>query len=59
ILAIFSVFVLGCLDEYRQSFSPDRTGTIKDVYIDTTGAIVFVTIAYLLYKVVQKTRQPH
>ena len=48
LLAIIAVFILGCLDEYRQSFSPDRTGTIKDLYIDTAGAIVFVTVAYVV-----------
>ena len=58
LMAIASVFILGCLDEYRQSFSPDRTGTIKDVYIDTSGAIVFVTVAYILYRLCsKKTRQ--
>lgn len=59
LFAIVAVFILGCLDEYRQSFSPDRTGTINDVYIDTIGAIVFVTGAYMLYRMIRRKKTRH
>lgn len=59
LLAVAGVFILGCLDEYRQSFSPDRTGTIKDVYIDTAGAMLFVSIAYIIYRLVQRKKARH
>ena len=45
LLAVASVFIIGCLDEYRQSFTPGRTGVFDDVLIDTAGALLFVTIA--------------
>lgn len=60
LIAIAAVFILGSLDEFRQSFSPDRTGTIKDVYIDTAGAFFFVSIAWVIYKTnkLRKKKQP-
>ena len=37
-------------DEYHQSFMPGRTATYKDVLIDACGALVVLTLAYLLGK---------
>lgn len=48
--AIGAVFTLGCLDEFRQSFSAGRTATMQDVLLDTTGAFVFVSISWVFYK---------
>lgn len=46
--AIASVFVLGSLDEYRQTMQPGRTGLFQDVMIDTAGAFCFVLLAKLV-----------
>lgn len=53
-LAVASVFIIACLDEFRQTFLDGRTGTFKDVILDTVGAIVFISIVKLIMKIVQK-----
>jgi VanZ family protein len=40
-------------DEYHQSFSPGRTPSVRDVIIDTCGALTFLTIAYFLTRFVK------
>jgi VanZ family protein len=35
------------LDEWHQTFIPSRTGTIRDVGLDTAASIVFLVVAYL------------
>ncbi|MBN1326202.1 VanZ family protein [Candidatus Falkowbacteria bacterium] len=37
-------------DEYHQTFTSGRTGTYRDVIIDSTGAIVTVWLLYLNHK---------
>ena len=44
IFASLTVFIIACLDEYRQSLSPDRTGIFQDVLLDTAGAIFCISI---------------
>lgn len=51
-LAILSVFIIGCIDEYLQYHIPGRTGLFDDVLIDTSGAILFVTIFSLIHQIV-------
>lgn len=48
ILAVASVFIVGGLDELRQSFTPGRTGIFDDVLIDTAGAITFLLLVNIL-----------
>lgn len=48
--AVLSVFIIGGLDELRQRFTPGRTGIFDDVLIDTAGAILFVTITWIIIK---------
>lgn len=40
ILAIILSFLYASLDEYHQLFVPGRSGQIKDVLIDTSGAVL-------------------
>lgn len=40
-LAILSTAFIASLDEFHQSFLPNRTGVFRDVILDTTGAIFF------------------
>lgn len=41
LLALMSTFVVASLDEWHQTFLPNRTGRFADVLIDMSGAIVF------------------
>ncbi len=47
-LAIAGVFLTGALDEWHQSFSPRRGAAFSDVMLDTSGALVFVSVALML-----------
>lgn len=57
IFAVASVFLLGCVDEYRQAHIPGRTGLFKDVLIDTSGAILFVGIAMIITAIVHRLKR--
>ncbi len=43
-LAIFSTFLVASLDEFHQTFLPNRTGVFRDVLLDTTGAFFFQAV---------------
>jgi VanZ family protein len=43
-LAILSTFLVASLDEFHQSFLPNRTGMFRDVLLDTTGALFFQAV---------------
>jgi VanZ family protein len=43
-LAIFSTFLVASLDEFHQTFLPNRTGVFRDVLLDTTGALFFQAV---------------
>ena len=47
-VAIVCSFVIAALDEWHQSFLPDREGSVQDVALDTLGALVFVSLAMVL-----------
>ena len=47
-LAIACTFVIACLDEWHQSFLPDRSGQFSDVVLDTCGALLLVSFAMVL-----------
>lgn len=38
-----------CSDEWHQKFTPGRTSSVRDVLIDTTGAIVGLAASYLVH----------
>ena len=48
LIAIITVFFIASLDEFRQTFSPGRTGIFSDVVLDTAGAICFVFLAKII-----------
>lgn len=48
LIAIFTVFFIASLDEFRQTFSPGRTGMFDDVVLDTAGAICFIFLAKII-----------
>lgn len=42
ILSVLSAFLYGATDEFHQSYIYGRTATIRDVLIDTSGALISV-----------------
>ena len=56
LLAIATVFIIGYIDEYRQYFTPGRTGMFEDVLLDTSGAIFFISITLILQIVIAKSK---
>jgi VanZ family protein len=54
IIALLVCTVFACLDEGVQTFSPDRTGSIFDVMLDTFGAL----FGFFVYGALQMWRVP-
>ncbi len=46
LLSFFLVVLFAITDEYHQSFTPGRHSSVVDVFIDSCGAIVFLSIYY-------------
>ncbi len=47
-------FLYAISDEFHQLFVPERSGQIKDVFIDTSGAFIGIVIFYILNKLITK-----
>ena len=54
ICAIILSFLYACLDEFHQSFVPDRNMSFGDVVIDTVGACLGLAIFYSVSKKLHK-----
>jgi len=48
LLAVVGTAIVASLDEYHQSFLPNRTGIPSDVLLDCSGAVVLVLLYLLL-----------
>jgi VanZ family protein len=48
LLAVAGTAFVASLDEWHQSFLPSRTGTVRDVLLDTTAALVIQILIFLL-----------
>jgi len=46
LLAWIGTAFVASMDEWHQSFIPSRTGSVKDVILDSTAGFVFLLIAY-------------
>ena len=46
LLAWIGTAFVASMDEWHQSFIPSRTGTVKDVILDSIAGFVFLLIAY-------------
>ena len=55
-LGIGTVFLLGCFDEFRQYYTPGRTGMFGDVLLDTSGAIFFISITLIIQIILAKRK---
>lgn len=55
--AIITGIVYACTDEFHQRFVPGRTGSIKDVFIDSIGVITGVILVFILRIILNKKRK--
>ena len=54
LVAIAGTAFVASVDEWHQSFLPSRTGTVHDVLLDTTAALVIQILVFLLIRVRRK-----
>lgn len=54
-LSLLITFLYACSDEFHQLFIPGRSGQLKDVIIDISGALIMLFVIYLWKK--RKTNQ--
>ena len=47
--AVASTFVIGCLDEWHQTFLPGRVGCLRDALLDTAGALFLNLVIWTIY----------
>jgi VanZ family protein len=60
ILSVLIAVIYSCIDEYHQSFIPDRDGNPVDILIDSLGATAGISAyiaAYSLYRVKRAKKQ--
>lgn len=55
-LSIFFTFLYSCTDELHQRFIAGRSGSIKDVCLDTVGAFVGILLVLLIILLVEKIK---
>jgi VanZ family protein len=46
LLAWLGTLSVAALDEWHQTFIPSRTGTVRDVGLDSVAGVAFLVIAY-------------
>lgn len=54
--SIFICMLYASTDEFHQTFVAGRSGEIRDVVIDTIGALIGITLTYLIIKLIQKIK---
>ena len=57
IVTLFFVFIIAAADEYYQSHIPGRSPHIRDVFIDTLGALTAIITILLNIKVFRKFKK--
>lgn len=50
-LAMLGTATMASLDEWHQSFLPNRTSSPRDVLLDCIGAFVMITLAYAILRI--------
>jgi VanZ family protein len=53
-VALFMTVLVACLDEWHQTYIPSRTGTVKDILLDSSAAV----LAQLIILAVLRGRGP-
>lgn len=56
-LAILATFLIASMDEYHQSFLPNRTGQFSDVLLDCCGAAALCFVLFVGMQVAEGRRQ--
>ena len=56
-IALGITVAYGLLDEFHQSFVPDRSGRLDDVVTDTIGALIGIGVAWLVLTVAASRRE--
>lgn len=57
ITALIICVIYAATDELHQLFVPGRGGQLKDVFIDSLGAFVGITLSEIMYKIKRKQAQ--
>ncbi len=47
LLSWLGTVLVAAMDEWHQSYIPSRTGTVRDVALDTVAGVAFLMVAYL------------
>jgi len=55
-LALLGTALVASSDEFHQSFLPNRTASPYDVLLDCVGAVVLMTLAYLILRMRRRHR---
>ncbi len=58
LLAWLGTVFVAALDEWHQSFIPSRTGTWRDVVLDSTAGLVFLLFAYAWLRHSSRSQTP-
>ena len=58
-LALLGTALVASADEWHQTFLPDRTGSLWDVLLDCSGAIVLQLVVYLFMRIFRPKRLAH
>ena len=58
LIALGITVTYGLLDEFHQSFVPDRNGRLDDVVTDTIGALMGIGLAWIVLTVMASRRRP-
>jgi VanZ family protein len=58
-LALLGTAAIASMDEWHQTFLPNRTGTPVDVMIDCSGAVVLQLLIYLFMRLFQPKKLVH
>ena len=57
LLALAGAFLVACCDETIQRFVPDRGPSFKDVLIDTSGAVIGMTLLLVGYAYIKRRKK--
>ncbi len=53
LIAFFLSIIYACYDEYRQLSIPGRSGSIKDVFIDSSGALTGIILTFIIISIIK------
>ena len=53
LIAFLLSITYACYDEYRQLSVPGRSGSIKDVFIDSSGALTGIILTFIIISIIK------